>query len=153
MKREESLELLAKDKIVNMELIDYILGDFVGYGISRLVYDYRLDPKYVIKLDLSNHNANVLEHDVWRTVEHTKHAKWFAPVKDLSPCGRVLLQEKCKYENIDKFPKIIPDYLSDIKVDNFGWLNGKFVCLDYAGNNLLTKGLSSKMKKVKWYNE
>jgi len=148
--RNQALREISEDMIVTNEFQNFILGDLLGYGISRYVFDYKPDDKYVIKIDLSNYNANVIEFNVWKDVEYTKHAKWFAPIKHMSPCGRILLQEKCIIENIDKYPNELPEYMSDIKISNFGWLNGKFVCFDYAGTNLITKGLTSKLKKVKW---
>lgn len=150
MNREDALKDLAKHKIANIELIDFILGDFLGYGVSRLVFDYNPDPKYVIKIDTSTYNANALEFHIWNDVKETKYAKWFAPIKHMSPCGRILLQRKCKFDHLENYPTKIPEFMSDIKSDNFGWLNGQFVCVDYAGSNLITTGLTDKMKTVKW---
>ena len=60
------------------------------------------------------------------------NAKWFAPCVDISPSGHFLIQKKCKpLIDIKCLPKNIPGFFTDVHWNNFGMLNGKFVCFDY----------------------
>jgi len=45
-------------------------------------------------------------------------------------------------------PKEIPDFFTDIKWDNFGWIGNKFVCHDYGFLYRFIK-YENKMRKIK----
>jgi len=148
--KDEAIEQILSDKIVSLEFADFFLGEMLGYGCSRRVFENPFDKTTVIKIDVSNWNANVMEHQVWTRVSEVKSInKWFAPVTLMSKCGRILLMKKCK-PLIYPYPAKLPEFLTDIKYDNFGMYNGHVVCYDYAGNLLMEKGMSLKMRKVKW---
>lgn len=132
--RNDVLDIIVKNKIVSLELCDFIFGKFLGYGASRFVFEYMPDPKLVIKIDCSDFNANVIEYAIWNKVSDCeKLSKWFAPCNSISRCGRILLQRKVKtgipYE---EYPKKIPSFLNDTKYRNFGKINDRIVCVDYS---------------------
>lgn len=93
--------------------------------------------------------ANVLEMKFWIDHEHyDKVAKWLAPCEHLSPDGRVLLQKRADpLGQNDKLPGELPAFLSDLKRENFGRIDGRFVCLDYA---MTIPTPNTRMKKVQW---
>lgn len=75
---------------------------------------------------------------------------WFAPVKWISPNGRILVMRKTEEKPDKKRPDKVPDFLWDVKVDNFGWIGNNLVCHDY-GQFYNMIDYKKKMKKVKWY--
>lgn len=141
---------ILKDKIVSMDFFNMFCGDMLGYGCSRWVFKYQLEDNLVIKIDMSDHNANVIEYDVWQSVRDTEFAKWFAPCIRLSQCGRVLIQNRGYKKDHKYYPEKIPAFFTDIKIDNFRFVGKQLVCIDYALNNLHTQGMTKRMKKVNW---
>jgi len=143
------------------DLVTSMCGKHIGEGTSRSVYDYALDDKYVIKLENSNTNCNTVEYMIWKEIEKLTGnlewvKKWFAPVKWISANGRVLIMQKTKdFEDVPKgcaIPKKIPEFLWDIKPDNFGWIGKNFVCHDY-GQFYNFIEYSKKLQTIKdWYN-
>ena len=122
---------------IGLEIIDFICGDFLGSGIHREVYDYNLDPKYVVKIDISEEcGDNSIEWRIWNNVMHTTDGtkNWFAPCSWISTNGRIMLQRKTKplYDKFKNIPEKIPAYFTDIKPDNFGWIGNQIVAHDYA---------------------
>ena len=152
--RKVYMKHVLEDGIVAEELFNFLCGDMIGYGISRIVFEYAPDPKnFVVKIDLSKLNANVREFHVWESVEHFKEvAKWFAPITSMSKCGRIMVQRRVnKPESTKLYPTSIPAFLTDIKPDNFGFIGKQFVCFDYALNLLIEEGMNTKkMRKVIW---
>ena len=78
--------------------------------------------------------ANVVEMKFWWDNEfHKDVAKWLAPCEYLSPDGRILLQKKCDPVPMNKkLPDKLPEFLTDLKRENFGIYKGRLVCIDYA---------------------
>lgn len=137
------------------DLVTSLCGKFLGSGSARSVFEYNLDPKYVIKVEPLNSNNNHVEFLIWEGVKYLQGElewvkKWFAPVKWISPNGRLLVMEKTKPHDYEKSrPKKIPKFLSDVKPNNFGWLGENYVCHDYAQfYNMIQypKG----MQKINW---
>lgn len=131
------------------ELIDLLCGEQIGEGMSRAVFECRLNPKWVVKIegDKNNNFQNVMEYKVWQDTESYKEgAKWLAPCIRISSLGSILIQERTEPVRYSDVPEKIPHFLTDQKLSNYGMLNGKFVCHDY-GSFILTNGISKKMKK------
>lgn len=136
------------------ELFKTICNKQIGSGMSRKVYDSKVMPDHVIKIEEEGrHFQNNLEWTVWQRIEwgDTQISKWFAPCDWISPCGTILIQKKTT--PAIKYPKQVPVFLCDFKKSNYGMYNNKFVCHDYGLDYILEKGLSTKrMKKVReWY--
>lgn len=122
------------------EILSIVCGEYIGSGAFRDVYEYSLDPKYVVKVinATSTPEANINEFQLYNEIrglcgplEWVKD--WFAPIKWISQGGYVLLQRKTKpnHKKLHR-PDKIPSFLYDIKLDNFGWIGDKFVCHDYG---------------------
>lgn len=129
-------------------LCDKLLGE----GIHRKVFECRLRDDLVVKVEAETdwrYFANVLEMRFWNDHEHYKKvADWLAPCEYLSPDGRILLQRKAS-PIVDRsaLPEQVPAFLSDLKPENFGMLDGRLVCLDYA---MTIPNPSTRLKKVDW---
>lgn len=137
------------------DLIGAIFGEHIGSGASRQTYVYEPNEAYVIKLeDKAKWFQNIEEWNTWLTVKDTKHAKWFAPCAWISPCGTILLQRRTEIVCAKGIPSKIPDYFTDLKLSNFGLLDGRFVCHDYGIIKLSEIGLkSSRMASSSGFRE
>ena len=135
------------------DLKDLLLGQDLGIGIHRVVGVYKPDPTLVIKCAIEYPNINVLEDEVWMAVKDTSISKWFAPCVAISPCGMFLLQKRAEMRPRSEYPKLVPNFFTDLKYANYGWINGQLVCVDYASmiSTSLTHKWSGKLKKAFWW--
>lgn len=134
------------------DAFNLLCGNKIGGGIHRTVFECRLRPDLVVKVEDSGdwrYFANVHEMKFWSDNQYTpKIAKWLTPCEFLSPDGRVLLQRRVEpLRSTDKLPDKIPSFLTDVKRDNFGILDGNVVCFDYA---MTIPSPSLRQKKVEW---
>ena len=151
-----SLHHIVTSTPVITDLITSLCGEHLGTGVFREVYDYNLDDKYVIKIEPENTNCNIIEYMIWNEVKGLINnsewvKKWFAPVKWISPNGRILVMRKtidCG-EKKKPLPEKIPAFFWDVKLDNFGWIGNDFVCHDY-GQFYNMIHYPKKMVKAKW---
>lgn len=141
------LEMTGKDPRIIMDTFSFILGEKLGEGQTRSVYDYALDPNWVVKIAKRHPNDNVLEFDIWHLIKDTQESKWFAECKFLSPSGHLMLQRKTK--PIIKLPVLLPNVFTDIHLRNFGKIGNQVVCHDYA-YSLIRYIYLSKFKLEKW---
>lgn len=143
------------DPAVHVDAFNLLCDDFIATGTYRSVYTCRLNPAWVVKVELDKGDwrsfANVLEHELWTKNQYCERvARWLAPCRFLSTDGRILIQDKAtiaKDHQIDELPKELPAFLTDLKPSNFGWIDGKFVCVDYS---MHIDNISTKLKKVNW---
>ena len=142
------------------DLVTSLCGKHIAEGSFRSVYEYPLDEKYVIKLENNNSNCNLVEYMIWQEVKELKGnlewvKKWFAPVKWISPNGRVLVMQKTRdSEDVPKgckIPEKVPKFLWDIKLENFGWIGKNFVCHDYGQFYNMIE-YPKAMRKIDWNN-
>lgn len=133
------------------DFIHLFLGDKLGSGSARDVYKHALDPTKVIKVETGARSfQNVQEFETWEEIKWTKWKKYFAPCHYISPCGIVLIQERTQPVPKEKLPKSLPNFFTDIKQANFGLLNGKVVCQDYAITLFMSYGLDkARDRKIK----
>lgn len=124
----------------------------LGEGIHRKVFACRIRDDFVVKVEDGaewRNFANVREMQFWCDWQHHEPvARWLAPCEFLSPDGRVLLQRRCEpipsgYE----LPATLPAFLTDVKRENFGLLDGRLVCVDYAGT---VPAVNKKPRKASW---
>jgi hypothetical protein len=139
------------NNVVSKDLLGLVCSKKLGSGVSREVYQYALNPDYVIKFETDAGSfQNILEWETWENVRFTKHAKWFAPCSHISPCGTVLLQYYASPISSYDLPEKVPAFFTDLKLKNFGRFKDNIVCLDYGRNLLMSNGLTSRMKKAEW---
>lgn len=140
------------DKPQYEDAFNLLCGEKLGSGIHRDVFECRIDPKLVVKVETDGpwrYFANPLEMKFWNDHQHyAKVAQWLAPCVWLSPNGLILLQRRADpVRSSDELPSHLPSFLTDVKRDNFGYIDGKLVCLDYAMN---IPNPSLRLKKCEW---
>lgn len=133
----KELSFITQLEDINSDIVKCICGKKIGQGQYRSVHEFNLDKDYVVKLEPLNTSCNTVEYMMWDEIKGLKEElawvkDWFAPVKWISPNGRVLLMKKTEEEPDKKLPKKIPSFLWDVKPDNFGWLGKNYVCHDYG---------------------
>jgi len=139
---------------VAYDLTTSICGEYIDSGVYRTVFEYNLDPNYVVKIEPLNTNCNMIEYMIWDEVkgltgELAWVKKWFAPCGWISPNGRIMTMRKTKELDKDR-PEKVPKFFWDVKWDNFGWIGKNYVCHDYGQfYNMIhyPKGLI----KANWY--
>lgn len=134
------------------ELEEMLCGSKLGFGIHRTVYEYNPDPTCVIKVATQDdgRQANLIEAYVWEQIAEAKSiAKWFAPVVMVSPAGKYLVMKKAEFGLPKDYPKKLPHFFTDVKYDNYGFIKGHLVCVDYA--RVILHGLTLKMKPARWW--
>lgn len=154
-KRHHAMDVILHDRIVGTEFFNLVCGNLLGEGTSRFVFEYKIDKRYVVKIDCSNVSANNLEWQIWHEIAYVEKMKrWFAPIGTMTTCGRVMLQRRCKTGiPYDEYPKKIPDFFTDLKYENWGMLDGKMVCFDYASTKLLDFKFDYKLVPAKWWRQ
>lgn len=129
--RYEDISFLTSRPFMAQDLIRMVIGEKLGEGSYRAVYDYDLIRGVVIKV-APTPKANILEYCAWQEAKDTSYSKWLAPCIALSPCGHYLLQKKVRaIKETDKLPRRIPNFFEDIKRSNWGFIGNRFVCHDY----------------------
>jgi hypothetical protein len=126
------------------------LGKKIGEGIGRQVFVYGLNPQFVVKVEQSGFQ-NIVEHELWEVVKDTSFKKWFAPVRDISGLGTILLMERTLPALRKAYPKHMPQFLGDYKYSNYGLLRGRLVCHDYGSMVIATNGINGAMRKADWW--
>lgn len=133
------------------DAFNLLCGDWLGSGVDRVVYTCPLVPGWVVKVEKGTNRyfANVLEAKFWADHEHYKKvADWLAPCGNMSPDGRLLLQKRASPVPHDyKWPEQIPSFLTDLKPENYGLIDGRLVCIDYSR---FLPSPSVRLKKAKW---
>lgn len=139
-------------KAIFKDAFNLLCGELLGAGIHRKVYACKLRPELVVKVECQLNNrcfANVFEMEFWNDQMHNETiAKWLAPCEFLSPDGRILLQRRAQPVQRHELPGRVPSFLSDLKPANFGILDGRLVCVDYA---MTVSNPSSRMRKINWH--
>lgn len=133
---------------VAKDFFELITGDKIGSGISREVYECRLDASIIIKFEEGAKSfQNIQEWEQWQSWKDVPNvAKWLAPCVDISACGSVLIQKRTKPAK--KYPDLLPSFLTDTKRGNFGLFENRLVCHDYA--NIITT-VKERLTKVNWW--
>lgn len=124
------------NKAIAVDAFNMLCGKKIGSGAFRDVFECKLLPDMVVKVETNTDYrdfANAKEMKFWcDNQNHSEIAKWLAPCTYLSPDARVMLQRRVASISESEMPEKLPAFLSDIKADNFGRLDGRIVCVDYA---------------------
>jgi len=139
------------DEAVFRDAFNMLCGKEIGSGIHRTVFECKIRPELVVKVENECYRefANVKEMAFWCDQQHYKKvADWLAPCEFLSPDGRILLQKRAEpLGSNEKLPVTVPSWMTDIKRGNFGRIDGKLVCIDYA---FTLTNPNIKLKKANW---
>jgi len=141
------------------DLSSLLLGKRLGAGIARTVYECKLDPNLVIKVeerDDSGMFQNVAEWNIWNAADvDPDMKKWLAPCVRISDCGIYLIQKKVQQPvPLERMPKRVPVWMSDMKTKNFGLFEDRVVACDYGTLiGMFPQNLSKRTKKADWWGE
>lgn len=134
------------------DAFNLLCGRRLGRGCFRQVFECKLLPDMVVKVEDDDGMRgfhNVFEQRFW---DHHSHyepvAQWLAPCEYLSPDGRLLIQKRARPISPEDMPATLPEFLSDVKHDNFGKIDGRIVCVDYGMTNLTPK---TRRVKAHWH--
>jgi len=144
--KPELLDSLSRAVLSDMAglLCDQPLGE----GIGRRTFVFGLDYTKVIKIeDSAGSFQNVMEWETWQSLEGTPYDKWLAPCRHISPCGTILIMDRTRPPGRGELPKKLPEWLSDHKLENYGFIKSRFVCHDYGTNLLLNHGAYKPMSR------
>lgn len=135
------------------DAFDLMCGEQIGRGQYRTVYECKLNPRYVIKCESVWDNEHRKFHNAaeWKFYQDYCHFKdivrWLAPVQLISRDARILIMERAEPAPMSRLPEKLPDFLTDTKPENYGMINNKIVCIDYA---ITVKNVETRLRKAKW---
>lgn len=147
------------------EAFNLLCGDAIGSGISRKVFDCRLMPGHVVKVEEGIGSfENIAEWLFWNEVSGTKAERWFARCLHISPDGKLLIMERTMPAAKEELPTRVPVFCTDLKLSNWGFASSRTrvgavvprkwaVCHDYGAlsSRILQHGLSTKaLRKADW---
>lgn len=148
--KKKTLSLL--EDMNDSELKKALLGKSIGIGSSRCVHDCKLSTSHVVKFEYKTFRFdNVAEWLVWDYFRYAEwYKKWLAEVVFISKSGRILIQEKIEFPDI-KYPALVPNFFTDIRKSNFGFVGDQLKACDYAASiGRMTGLINQKMRKAKW---
>ena len=130
-------DLIYGDPAMIYDLMTMIIGDEIGRGQSRVVFEHQFDENVVVKIALNKTGVlcNVTEFNAWQ--DAGKLQRYLAQPTYLSPNGNVLFMKRTK--PVDKVPRSFPKLFTDQHVDNFGMLDGKVVMHDYGNQKFFVR--------------
>jgi hypothetical protein len=135
------------------DLAFLICGKAIGSGMSRNVFEYRLSDKWVAKLEHNSTFQNQVEWEIWNEVkDHKALSRWFAPCIQISGYGQWLIQARTFPIEKRSLPSKVPHIFTDLKIGNWGWLDGRPVCHDYGTMLCRLFGKhAERLRKADWW--
>lgn len=130
-KVDRVLDIAVQDKFMCADLLRSCLGNLIGSGMYRDVYEWPFDKKYVLKV-ANEPEKNFIEYEVYKCAIGAKLEKWFAPVHWISPGGHYMLMRKTRpVKQADSLIRKCPAMFADRHIDNFGFIGKQLVIHDY----------------------
>ncbi len=143
---------MSDSAFIHKEAFWLLCGAQIGRGMSRVVYQSKLNPGHVIKTEEdAGRFQNVIEWETWQRVKGTPVERWFAPCVEISQCGAILIMEKTERPAERQFLDRMPAFLCDFKRTNYGLYKGRLVCHDYGPALLFEHGMTKRMRKAHWW--
>lgn len=126
-----------------------MVGEKLGYGISRSVYAVNQNPGWVFKFETATRTfQNIMEWEIWQAIkDHPETAKWLAPCHFISDNGMVLIQSRTRKIEFYEMPTEVPAFVTDMQEKNWGLIDGKPVLHDYGYTHLLWNARKARLKK------
>jgi len=135
---------------VQEEFNGFMLGDYLGGGEHRAVYESRWSPsEFIIKVERPSDAAafcNVVEWHVWDHLSETPYAEWLAPCCSISRQGSFLVQKRCEVIAEADIPKVVPHFFVDCHAKNWGIYEDRPVLFDYGFLWGIMKPIKSEKK-------
>lgn len=116
------------------EIAGLACGDLLGTGRDRDVFVTKTDPERVIKIERTARSfQNASEWMVWTALREYNARLWLAPCYDISVYGSALVQARTVPLTEDRLKRtMVPNWMCDLKPENFGILNDRVVAHDYG---------------------
>lgn len=137
---------------VSREFFYLIVGENLGTGEFRRVYEHAHRDDLVLKFETNAQSfQNIAEWEFWNDNKANKKiARWLAPCEFISNCGIILAMKKTTKPQLIDYPSTVPEFLTDLKRQNFGMLDGRLVTHDYG---LYNTNVPLKRKKAAWWGD
>lgn len=148
LKKLQSVGSISRNQAIKMWC-----GELLAKGVNRNVYELKFNRNWVVKIQISNNFDNVLEWEIYKAVQYCdSQEKWFAESLCITESGMVLVQRRATFPAKKEYPKLIPKFFTDMKYQNYGFINGQFVCVDYSNVLSMLFGLAPNgMRRAKWW--
>lgn len=132
----------------------FFCGKQIGYGVYRHVYELKQDPNYVVKLQTAEGFDNLKEWIIWNELSYAEDLKkWFAPCIGINLTGTVLFQKRVEFREKKQYPKVLPSFFTDLKIENYGFIKNQLVCCDYGGVLLCSSLNAKNTRRARWWSD
>lgn len=126
-----------------------LCGKKIGQGQYREVYECKIDPRYVVKIEENPEVfANIMEYMTYR--QRPELHLYLAHPAFITDDGKILVQRRVKHKDIKYYPDRIPAVFCDLKITNCGWIGKRFVACDYG---MTLSANYNKTRKARWWIE
>jgi len=136
-------------------LESFVIGKHIGSGQTRDVYEWLPDDNLVVKVaqDTRGIIDNTAEFSLWESAvspgSFYKDLKLIlAPIDCISDCCKFLLMKKTVPVSPDEVPPVVPSFMTDLKLSNIGFYDGRVVFHDYAMTLLVEDAISLRKAKI-----
>lgn len=155
------MDILQQQGRIKDCVVALFVGDLIGEGASRSVYELLGNDSHVLKVErtgLTFHNQT--EWLIWDEAKDWVIADWFAPCVSIESWGTALVQKRTKpFETLNEFRDalqktrggLLPKIFSDTHYENFGMLNDRVVCHDYGYNRMIRTGIESMCEQLGFF--
>lgn len=145
------LPAMVKDQALML-----ICGKELGRGVSRTVFEFAPDKTLVVKIEHNQaRNQNASEYTFWEAVSYRPElARWFAGVHLASDMNAMILQTRTQPVTLAELKAkcpLVPAFMSDLKVGNWGRIGRRYVCHDYGTALIPERGFTTRMQRAKWW--
>ncbi len=141
---------------ITADMFKMLCGEKLGAGTFRAVYEFGFNPRnQVIKIEADDTDSNMSEYMLWKEAQWLRGdlawvKNWLAPVHWVSPDYKILVMSRTYPRPKKERPDVVPDFFTDIKFDNFGWIGDRLVCHDYGFISKFIQFNNKKLQKVIW---
>ena len=145
---------MSDNAFIHKELFWLTVGRQLGQGMTRNVWTVRNRDDLVIKTEEGGRSFdNIREWEIWNAVVGTPFERCFAPIVNISSCGSVMVMRRTVPPQVKDLPEWVPVFINDCHYHNFGMLDGRLVCHDYANSPMLKTGLHWRFTRAAWHGE
>lgn len=123
--------------IIINDALGLLFGRRLARGTFRDVYEHATDPTCVVKVEARKTEfCNQAEWAIWTESQGHEWRLWLAPCVSISAFGTALVQRRTTPLPPDKRPALVPNFLADLKLENWGMLDGRPVVHDYGNHRV-----------------
>jgi hypothetical protein len=130
----------------------YLCGKKIANGSFRWVYEFRFDPEhYVVKIDHSGTMfANITEFRNYMNYDSAPLQEWMCPIVGITDDGKIMIMRRAEMKTkYSDYPKEVPVAFTDRKIENWGFVDGRCVCVDYS----FILADQKNFRKARWWSQ